>query len=330
VSATIAVVPPLLTGLILLAAGVAKVARVDETLETFQHFRLPPLLMKRQLAAAFPVFEIMVAAGLLFAEGYLFLLASTVAEFVMGAYVLLVLRAVTRGDDFDCGCFGAAIKSPVGWPLVWRNLTFFIVSFVGVISASVGFAGIGPTLSSALASDSTAAATALVALAVCVVVVISVSLARHPSSPAAELAPVTLAKVGERVPASEVVTAAGEVYRLEDLAALRPQLLVFVKAGCSSCERVIEALTPFALSMDARLGVIFASSTAPSVFLDSFPDLERFSVFAVASARQVLGATQQPTAFMLGIGGTLIQGAVTGPDRIRALLPEAANVHPVI
>jgi hypothetical protein len=330
VNATIAIVPPLLTGLVLLAAGVAKVARVDETLETFHHFRLPPLLMKRQLAAAFPVFEIVVAAGLLFAEGYLLLLASTVAEFVMGAYVLLVLRAVSRGDDFECGCFGSVVKSPVGWPLVWRNFAFFIVSFVGVISASTGFEGIAPTLGDAFTANARAAAAVVVGLAACGVAVVSATLARHPSSPAAELAPVTLAKVGERVPASEVVTATGEVYRLEDLAALRPQLLVFVMAGCSSCERVIEALTPFALSMDARLGVIFASSTAPSVFLDSFPDLERFSVFAVASARQVLGATQQPTAFVLAIGGILVQGAVTGSDRIRALLPEAANVHPAI
>jgi hypothetical protein len=184
VNATIAIVPPLLTGLILLAAGVAKAARVDETLETFRHFRMPPLLMKRQLAAAFPVFEIVVAAGLLFGEGYLFLLASTVAEFVMAAYVLLVLRAVTRGDDFDCGCFGSAIKSPIGWPLVWRNLVFFVVSCLGTINASLGLDGVGPTLSAAFTADAKAAAAVVVGLAAFGVVVVSATLARHPSSPA--------------------------------------------------------------------------------------------------------------------------------------------------
>ncbi|MDN4641611.1 MauE/DoxX family redox-associated membrane protein [Agreia sp. PsM10] len=318
---TMVIVFPIFTTVILLLGGLTKIGNVQATLTSFEHFRLPAFLMRAPLAAAFPAFELLLAFGLLFAEGPAYLAASAAAELLMAAYVLLVLRAVNRGDEFDCGCFGAAINSPIGWTLVWRNLFFFVIASVSFMGACFGIDSVRSVLMKFSPSDRGWAIVLVLATTLYVGRLYSRTIAGVGRMSATAGVPASSPADG-RIPPAEVVTSTGAVFRLEDLSALRPQLVVFVRSGCSSCDEVIRKLTPFALSMDARIGVIFAVvGTAHSVFEVDHPGLQSVSVFAVIAAQEKLGIVGTPSAVVLGLNGRLETGPVLGPPAILALLP---------
>lgn len=163
---TVEILFPVVTGAVLLLGGITKIGNVQSTLTTFERFRLPAFLIRAPLAAVFPVFELVVAFSLLFADGPTYLAASAAAEISMAAYTLLALRAVYHGDELDCGCFGEAIESPAGWTMVWRNLAFFAIACAGFVGACLGVGGVGSVLTEFTPSDTGWAVALVLATAV--------------------------------------------------------------------------------------------------------------------------------------------------------------------
>lgn len=137
------------------AAGVAKGRRAAYTTATFRALRLPA---PAALARAVPAAELVLAVMLVLAPS-----AGGIAALVLLAGFSLVLaRALRRGEQVACGCFGTAGTQPVGPADLIRNGLLALLALAAVTAPALG-----PSVPSlpALLAVTTAAMIGLVVLA---------------------------------------------------------------------------------------------------------------------------------------------------------------------
>jgi uncharacterized membrane protein YphA (DoxX/SURF4 family) len=99
------------------AAGVAKLADTETSRLAVSGVGLPSWATP-PAALLLPAAEVAVAAGLLAAPGRVTALAAVA---LMTALNIGLAIRVMRGEKGDCGCFGGARRSPIGWHTVVRN-----------------------------------------------------------------------------------------------------------------------------------------------------------------------------------------------------------------
>lgn len=116
----LALLARLVLGGVFLAAGTAKATRAgrrsfERSLRGFGVGRG----VVAPVAACLPRLEI--AAGALLVAGVAVRPAALVVLVLLVAFGLAMGRVLARGEEVDCGCFGAASGRPVGLPALARN-----------------------------------------------------------------------------------------------------------------------------------------------------------------------------------------------------------------
>lgn len=104
-------------------AGGAKLAARAPTAASFRGLGLPAA---EELAFAVPLAEIAVAAGLVIVPRP----AAWIAIGLLAAFTVVLVRAVGRGLDVGCACFGAARREPVSVVDVIRNALLIVLAAV--------------------------------------------------------------------------------------------------------------------------------------------------------------------------------------------------------
>ncbi|SDZ39602.1 MauE/DoxX family redox-associated membrane protein [Herbiconiux ginsengi] len=304
---------PLLTAVPLLVAGVAKFRDVADTRETLRRFGFPGVVVP-VAAVLVPVAEVVVALVLLLGGPPIFVVGGVGAVVLTGGFCFVVVRALLRGDDFDCGCFGRWGRTRITPLLAVRNAALLLIAVATVVVGVGGFPGVPVVVSGVTASG------ALWALALLAgMVLTALFMAAATSSPRTEPAGPTPAQ--GNAADSEVVTADGRVVRVRDLAVRRPHVLVFVQPGCASCETILDQLATSLLDdSDVRIAV----SGARAVFEAARPELAPLALYAVQSTRAALGIHRTPAAVTVGLNGVL--GApVAGAAAVTRLLADHAT-----
>lgn len=108
-------------------AGAAKLARPAATAAGFTALGVPG----GAAARAVPLLELAVAAVLLAAPRP----GAIVALVMLGAFTVVVARAVRSGLREPCNCFGAARADPVSWADVVRNVMLAGVSLLSMAAS---------------------------------------------------------------------------------------------------------------------------------------------------------------------------------------------------
>jgi hypothetical protein len=101
-------------------AAVPKLLEPAEFATAIHNYRLVPEAVVGHLALFIPVFELVIALGLLlpsYAQG-----AALLATVMLGAFTVALAQARIRGIDLSCACFGAAFDAKVSWFTVARTL----------------------------------------------------------------------------------------------------------------------------------------------------------------------------------------------------------------
>lgn len=119
-------------------AGAAKLGRPAETAEAFSDLGLP---RPAALAQAVPAVELLLAVALLAAPGA----GAAVALVFLGAFCVVLVRALRRGVEVRCACFGQAGGPPLSWVDLVRN------GLLGLLAAYALTAGLEPRLPSLVA-----------------------------------------------------------------------------------------------------------------------------------------------------------------------------------
>lgn len=126
-------------------AAVPKLLDPAAFAEDIGNYRLLPEMLVGPLAAVLPVLELVVAVALVAgveAKG-----AALVAGAMLLGFTAAMGQAMARGIDIDCGCFGSASTTEVGWGPILRNSALLVACAWVVIAPEVPWRRPGETVS---------------------------------------------------------------------------------------------------------------------------------------------------------------------------------------
>lgn len=136
----------------LVVAGVFLWAAVPKLLdpagfaEDVSNYRLLPGGAVGPVAAVVPVLELVVALALVAgieAKG-----AALVAAAMLAVFTAAMGQAMARGIDIDCGCFGSASTTEVGWGPIVRNVGLLLLCGLVLVAPEVRWRSTAPRASS--------------------------------------------------------------------------------------------------------------------------------------------------------------------------------------
>ena len=239
--------------------------------------------------------------------------AATTALFA--AYWVLVLRVLRRGEEVDCGCFGALGDDRVSGTTLARNSLLVVLA---ALATAFGAAGSGVLPAAAATSAPTDWWWLVLSAAVAATAVLVVGL-RRPEPAVADDDLLDYERVP--IPFALLEDASGTRTTLRQLAAERPQLLVLPELDCWACESSPRSCP----TGTSRLGPVEVSTvfTEP---LESIPETMRpVGVSAWFDVEQ--GATEtfadgRPSAVLLGADGALAGGPVAGADAVTTFVED--------
>jgi len=119
------------TGVILAWAGLAKIGDLGSFAAQIHNFRILPVALENLAAMTLPWIEIVVALTLLL--GMRSRDGARTALVLLVVFTLAVVAAVTRGLDIECGCFGTADASHVGWSKIAENVGLIAIAVIAAL-----------------------------------------------------------------------------------------------------------------------------------------------------------------------------------------------------
>lgn len=310
---------------VFLTAGVAKLLDLRGARRNLEGFGVPP----RAAAAAGP----MLAASE-FVVGVALIPESTARWGAVGALLLLmtfavgIVRAMLRGEDPDCGCFGKLYSAPAGGTTLWRNLA------LAALAVLVVWRGPDISLGDWVAARSAAELAAVGAAAAALALALRLSSKNRALKRALEEAPEAPSKepgspglpVGTPAPGFELSGIRGEQRSLESLrAGGRPVVLVFFDPKCGPCKPLVPRLAQWQASL--------ADKVAIAVIADGSLEATQASWnrYAPGADSEVLLEEKQevtraynidawPAAIAVGRDGNIASEPAFWPDTIEALV----------
>jgi uncharacterized membrane protein YphA (DoxX/SURF4 family) len=118
----------IILGLIFIAAGIEKIANAENFALSIENYKLLPIQIINLFAITLPWLELI--TGLLLLFGVAVKENSLIINTLLAIFILLILSAVLRGLDIDCGCFGTSDGQKVGVVKITEN---FLLLVIGII-----------------------------------------------------------------------------------------------------------------------------------------------------------------------------------------------------
>jgi len=119
----------LLLGLLFLVAALAKIVDTASLARQVHNFHLAPFWSEHLVAMTLPWIELM--AGLALVLGIRPRAGAWVVGVLLLGFTLGVALAMARGLNFECGCFGTADATHVGWTKLAENLGMLALAALG-------------------------------------------------------------------------------------------------------------------------------------------------------------------------------------------------------
>ena len=119
----------IILGLLFLVASLAKIVDVTSLASQVHNFHLLPFWSEHLVAMTLPWIEFM--AGLALVLGIRARAGAWVAGALLAGFTAGIVLAMVRGLNFECGCFGTADGTRVGWTKLGENLGMLALAAVG-------------------------------------------------------------------------------------------------------------------------------------------------------------------------------------------------------
>ncbi len=107
-------------GLVFIVAGVEKIANPESFAVSIENYKILPVFIINIVAIPLPWIEFV--AGLLLIFGVSVKENITIINLLLVIFIAIVLTALLRGLDIDCGCFGTLDGQKVGMRKVAENI----------------------------------------------------------------------------------------------------------------------------------------------------------------------------------------------------------------
>jgi putative oxidoreductase len=118
-------------GIVVAWAALAKLSDLTAFSAQVHNFRVLPIWSENLVAMTLPWIELVAALSLLL--GIQARSGALVATGLLAVFTVAVALAVARGLDFQCGCFGTADATRVGWGKLLQNTGLLAVGAVAAL-----------------------------------------------------------------------------------------------------------------------------------------------------------------------------------------------------
>lgn len=298
-------------GVLLAISGVAKLRDRAATADAFRALRLPAWLSSAQAPMALPWAELVLAALLIFARGWLLVAAAVAALLLMLTYTAVIARALGFDEPVRCGCFGALGAGDVDRRTLVRNILLSALAALGLVGAILRVS----MYSQPATAWGWVAVAALAAAAVALSLGGGGASATAASGPKGWLAGATLTPVAD-----------GPDVRIADLARQhKGATLLFLLPGCGSCGQLMGELPRLREQNPGRFIVPVLPHWAASDSYAGVPNLHRDPGSNLAAA---LGMQFAPAALEVGADGGGEGELIVGGADVLTLLGDEVKVEP--
>ena len=130
----------LVVGGVFVFAALPKVADPHAFAVAIGNYHLVPDAFARAAGAALPPLELL--AGLALITGVHARGAAVLSAGMLLVFALALTRAMLLDINVDCGCFGSAARSAIGWDSVVRNAGLTALATLVVLSPDVPWRGL--------------------------------------------------------------------------------------------------------------------------------------------------------------------------------------------
>ncbi|MDP4173359.1 MAG: MauE/DoxX family redox-associated membrane protein [Bacteroidota bacterium] len=114
----------LIPGVIFIFAGMEKISDPTSFAKAIYDYKIFPELLINFFALAIPWIE--VVSGLLLVFGIWVRENAFILNALLLVFIILILISILRGLNIECGCFGTASGSRVGWRKILENVALLI------------------------------------------------------------------------------------------------------------------------------------------------------------------------------------------------------------
>ena len=113
-------------GIIFIFAGIEKTSNPEQFAIAISNYKLLPIFSLNLIAITLPWLE--VVSGTLLIFGISIKENSAIIGALMVSFTIMVIIAVLRGLDIDCGCFGTSDGEKVGLLKIIENIGLIVLS----------------------------------------------------------------------------------------------------------------------------------------------------------------------------------------------------------
>jgi hypothetical protein len=304
------VVFPVVLAAVLIAAGISKIGRPRGVLNAFENFKIPALLRRRGVATLFPLLELALGVSLVTTTGAMWVLAGSASVAVTAAFLFVTARALSRGERFDCGCFGAH-RTPISWSIVVRNSLLLLAAIGTTVVASSGGDSVPATLAGFGSADWIWSAAALFLAGITAVFFYSLRGSSAADSPRQDGV-----LTGTVLPDLYLLTVDQAPVRLHDMLNEQPRLLILVRPGCPSCDVLLHDPQTLRDTLDPTVELVLVVSGAEDTFRTMHPELADVALFGSWPLAEYLRVSAFPGAVLVAAGGRVLAEPVAGREAI--------------
>lgn len=112
-------------GTVFIVASLDKIAIPESFASAVEAYRLLPLFVINFFALIIPWMELI--CGLFLVSGLFIRASSLLLSSLLMLFILAIIIAILRNLSIDCGCFGSAHSTPIGWMKVLEDIGLFLL-----------------------------------------------------------------------------------------------------------------------------------------------------------------------------------------------------------
>jgi uncharacterized membrane protein YphA (DoxX/SURF4 family)/thiol-disulfide isomerase/thioredoxin len=311
-----------LLAVVFVAAGVGKLVDLEGSRRAMRDFGVPDRAV-RIAAIVLPVLELAIGLALLFRPSARW--AALAALLLLGAFVAGIGRALARGEQPDCHCFGQIHSAPAGPITLARNALLAAWAVVVVVYGS------GPAVDTWLRARN---ASQLVAIAAAICAIAAVGYAwsvrrdlrrlRRDLETTRKVAALGRAglPVGYDAPAFALPDLQGRRTMLTTLLEPgKPLLLMFMSPGCGPCAALMPRVHEWQQTLSERLTIaIFSTGSAEQNAVFEEYGLDHVLLQEKVEVADQFGVTVTPSAVFVSREGKIASQRAESQFGIEPLL----------
>lgn len=307
---------------VFMTAGVGKLLDLEGSRRALNDFGVPERAT-RAGSVLLPAAEIAAAIALIFRPSARW--GAVGALLLLTIFIVGIGRALARGEEPDCHCFGQIHSAPAGRPTLARNA--LLAAFAAIVVAY----GSGPAVDTWVGARSAAELVAI-GLGICALGAAAYALTLRneigqlKSNLAIAQARAATARpglpVGFDAPAFELPSLRGETITLADLQESgQPLLLVFVSPTCPPCAALMPRIQQWQQTLSARLKIVLISSgtAEQNVELQEL-ELDNVLLQAKMEVADSYGVDRTPSAMFVSSRGKIASAVGEAADGIEPLV----------